>query len=73
MGFYFGMYSFTANKKYLILCLLIPYLIHGFYNFLDYPYHFIVVGMLTVYAIILHSQFKKMQWMKSKEKEIKRV
>ena len=73
MGFYFGMYAFTANKKYLILCLLIPYLIHGFYNFLDYPYHFIVVGMLTVYAIILHSQFKKMQWMKSKEKEIKRV
>ena len=73
MGFYFGMYSFTANKKYLIFCLLIPYLIHGFYNFLDYPYQFIVVGMLTVYAIILHSQFKKMQWMKSKEKEIKRV
>ena len=73
MGFYFGMYSFTANKKYLILCLLIPYLIHGFYNFLDYPYHFIVVGMLAVYASTLHFQFKKMQWMKSKEKEIKRV
>ena len=73
MGFYFGMYSFTANKKYLILCLLIPYLIHGFYNFLDYPYHFIVVGMLTIYAIALHSQFKKMQWMKNKENEIKKV
>jgi hypothetical protein len=38
-----------------------------------YLKNFIVVGMLTVYAIILHSQFKKMQWMKSKEKEIKRV
>ena len=73
MGFYFGMYSFTANKKYLILCLLIPYLIHGFYNFLDYPYHFIVVGMLTICAIALHSQFKKMQWMKNKENEIKKV
>jgi RsiW-degrading membrane proteinase PrsW (M82 family) len=73
MGFYFGMYSFTANKKYLILCLLIPYLIHGFYNFLDYPYHFIVVGMLTIYAIALHSHFKKLQSKKLKEVEIKKI
>jgi len=73
MGFYFGMYSFTANKKYLILCLLIPYLIHGFYNFLDYPYHFIVVGMLTIYTIALHSNFKKLQSKKLKEVEIKKI
>ena len=73
MGFYFGMYSFTANKKYLILCLLIPYLIHGFYNFLNYPYHFIVVGMLTIYAIALHSHFKKLQSKKLKEVEIKKI
>ena len=73
MGFYFGIYSFTANKKYLILCLLIPYLIHGFYNFLDYPYHFIVVGMLTIYAIALHSNFKKLQSEKLKEVEIKKI
>jgi len=56
MGFYFGMYAFTANKKYLVLCIFIPFFIRGFYNFLP-----------------LHSQFKKMQWMKSKEKEIKKV
>ena len=73
MGFYFGMYSFTANKKYLILCLLIPYLIHGFYNFLNHPYHFIVVGMLTIYAIALHSHFKKLQSEKLKEVEIKKI
>ena len=73
MGFYFGMYAFSANKKYLILCLLIPFIIHGFYNFLSYPYHFMVLGILVVYSIALHSQFKKMQWMKNKEKEIKKV
>ena len=73
MGFYFGIYSFTANKKYLILCLLIPYLIHGLYNFLDYPYHFIVVGMLTIYAIALHSNFKKLQSEKLKEVEVKKI
>ena len=73
MGFYFGMYTFTANKKYLILCLLVPFIIHGFYNFLPYPYHFMVLGILFVYSIALHSQFKKMQRMKDKEKEIKKI
>ena len=37
MGFYFGMYAFSANKKYLILSLIVPFLLHGFYNFFGYP------------------------------------
>ena len=73
MGFYFGMYAFTANKKYLVLCLFIPFVIHGFYNFLPHPSHFMVLGIVVIYSIVLHSQFKKMQWMKNKEKEIKKV
>ena len=73
MGFYFGMYAFTANKKYLVLCLFIPFIIHGFYNFLPHPSHFMVLGIVVIYSIALHSQFKKMQWMKNKEKEIKKV
>ena len=73
MGFYFGLYSFTAKHKYLILSLLIPYIAHGFYNFLDYPYHFIVIGMLTIYAIALHSNFKKLQSEKLKEVEVKKI
>jgi len=73
MGFYFGMYAFTANKKYLVLCVFIPFIIHGFYNFLPHPYHFMVLGIVVIYSIALHSQLKKMQWMKNKEKEIKKV
>ena len=73
MGFYFGMYAFTANKKYLVLCIFIPFIIHGFYNFLPHPSHFMVLGIVVIYSIALHSQFKKMQWMKNKEKEIKKV
>ena len=73
MGFYFGMYAFTANKKYLVLCLFIPFVIHGFYNFLPHPSHFMVLGIVVIYSIVLHSQFKKMQWKKNKEKEIKKV
>ena len=73
MGFYFGMYSFTANKKYLILCLLIPFVIHGLYNFLSYPYHFMILGILVIYTIVLHSNFKKYQKTKKVETEIKKI
>ena len=73
MGFYFGMYSFTANKKYLILCLLIPFIIHGLYNFLNYPYHFMILGVLTIYTVILHSNLKKLQESKKNEDEIKKI
>mgnify|MGYP001240049021 FL=1 len=73
MGFYFGMYTFTANKKYLILCLLIPFIIHGLYNFLSYPYHFMILGVLTIYTVILHSNLKKLQELKRNEGEIKKV
>ena len=73
MGFYFGMYSFTANKKYLVLCLLIPFIVHGFYNFLNYPYHFMILGIVTIYTIVLHSNMKKLQESKNKEGEIKKI
>ena len=73
MGFYFGMYSFTGNKKYLILCLLIPFIIHGLYNFISYPYHFMILGVLTIYTVILHSNLKKLQDSKRNEGEVKKV
>ena len=73
MGFFFGMYSFTANKKYLILCLLIPFLIHGFYNFLGYPYHYLIVIFALIYSFVLHSKLKKLQSSKNKEQEVKKI
>ena len=73
MGFYFGKYAFTAEKKYLVLSLLIPFLLHGFYNFLEYPFHFMIVGIMIVYAIILHSDLKKLQLKKNKEREEKKI
>ena len=73
MGFYFGKYAFTADKKYLVLSLLIPFLLHGFYNFLEYPFHYMIVGIMIVYAIILHSDLKKLQLRKNKEREVKKI
>ena len=50
-----------------------PFLLHGFYNFLEYPFHYMIVGIMIVYAIILHSDLKKLQLKKNKEKEIKKI
>ena len=73
MGFYFGKYAFTADKKYLVLSLLIPFLLHGFYNFLEYPFHYMIVGIMIIYATILHSDLKKLQLKKNKEREVKKI
>jgi len=75
MGFYFGLFAFTANKKYLVLSLITPYLLHGFYNFLVVysPVHYFVVTTMLVFAYILHGKLKLAQIKKKREKEIKRI
>ena len=73
MGFYFGKYAFTGDKKFLLLSLLIPFLMHGLYNFLDYPYSLIIVVILVIYSLILHSDLKKLQKSKKQEKDIKKI
>jgi len=73
MGFYFGYYVFKGGKKYLIAALAIPYLIHGFYNFVSYPFHYFIVVGILIYALILHSNLKMTQSEKKKEQEAKKI
>ena len=73
MGFFFGLYAFSARKKYLILSLLIPYLFHGFYNFVGSPYHLLIVGILLVISYMLHSELKKHQKTMSEESELEKM
>ena len=71
MGFYFGMYAFTAEKKYLVLSLLIPFLLHGSYNFLIMhpPFGLLILLGMLVCAFVLHSNLKKSQLKKKTENE----
>ena len=73
MGFFFGIYAFSLKKKYLILCLLIPYLFHGFYNFVSEPYHLLIVGIMLVFSYILHSELKKHQKTMNEESELEKM
>jgi RsiW-degrading membrane proteinase PrsW (M82 family) len=69
MGGYFGLYAFSGKKKYLILSLILPYLFHGFYNFLGWPNMLIIIGILIVYSLVLHSNLRTLQLAKKKEHE----
>ena len=73
MGYYFGLYAFSGKKKYLILSLILPYLFHGFYNFLGWPNMLVIIGILIVYSLALHSNLRTLQLAKKKEQEIKKV
>ncbi len=73
MGYYFGMYAFTGNKKFLLLSLLFPYLFHGFYNYLIYPSSMIIIVILIIYSLYLHKVLKNRQRKKRKEYEKKKI
>ena len=73
MGYYFGMYAFSGNKKFLILSLILPYLFHGFYNFLVWPYPMTIIGILVLFSFYLHNELKQKQKLKRNEKETKRI
>ena len=73
MGYYFGMYAFTGERKYLTLSLVLPFLFHGFYNYLSWPNLMIIIIILLIFSLHLHSKFKKKQLLKKKEKELKKI
>ena len=76
MGFYFGQYAFSANKKYLGLAIIVPIIFHGSYNFMcDYNWYYAVsiVAVGFIFALLLHRNLKLYQKGKRKEHEEKKV
>ena len=74
MGFYFGMYAFVSGGKNLSLALIVPYIIHGSYNFLvSFPnYYFLGVLLIAfIFSIFLYKNVRQSQKLKNKEHEEK--
>ena len=74
MGFYFGMYAFVSGGKNLSLALIVPYIIHGSYNFLvSFPnYYFLGVLLIAlIFSIFLYKNVRESQKLKNKEHEEK--
>jgi RsiW-degrading membrane proteinase PrsW (M82 family) len=74
MGYFFMKYSFVKKQNNLFLCMFVPFLLHGFYNFFAADY-FIVSFLLIVISWIvvlrMFSRLKKSQKTKKREYEKK--
>ena len=74
MGYYFMKYSFVKRQNNLFLCMFMPFLLHGFYNFFVAD-HFVVSFLLIVISWIVvltaFSRLKKSQKKKKREYEKK--
>ena len=75
MGFYFGMYAFSAENKFLYRSLYVPYTLHGIYNYLTVysPLNILIIFIMIGFALYLHKELKTLQKKKKNEKELKRI
>jgi len=74
MGYYFMKYSYVSKKNNLALCMIVPILLHGSYNFFAHSY-FIVSLLIVIISwfilLISFSKLKKAQKSKKREYEKK--
>jgi len=74
MGFYFALYSFIGDRKYIGYALVMPLLFHGSYNFLlsfNGIYAQAIVVLAIIFCFFLHKVAKQHQSNKNKEHEDK--
>ena len=74
MGYFFMKYSYVSKQKNLFLSFLIPYLLHGFYNYFITSYFMISLGVIIVSWIIgmkLYVDIWQKQKLKTSEYEPK--
>ena len=73
MGYFFGLYSFTHSRQFLIKSIIFPIGIHATYNFLtsyDFFFLYFLVAVM-IYARGLHTEFAELQAKKAREDETK--
>ena len=72
MGFYLGKYVFTGDKKFLSYSFFVPFLMHGIYNYYV-EFGVLIVIVQLIFALKLHNELKKLQLLKKKEVEPKKI
>ena len=72
MGFYLGKYVFTGDKKFLSYSFFVPFLMHGIYNYYV-EFGVLIVIVQLIFALRLHKELKKLQLLKKKEPETKKI
>ncbi len=74
MGYFFMKYSFISKQNNLALCMIVPILLHGSYNFFAHTYFIVSLLIVIVsWVVVLRSfsRLKKSQKTKKREYEKK--
>jgi len=74
MGYFFMKYAFIKKENNLALCMIVPILLHGAYNYFAYNFFIIALLIVIISWIVLiraFSRLKKSQRRKRKEYEKK--
>ena len=74
MGYFFMKYAFIKKENNLALCMIVPILLHGAYNYFAYNFFIIALLIVIISWIVLikaFSRLKKSQKKKRKEYEKK--
>ena len=70
MGYFFMQYSYVSKKNNLALCMIVPILLHGSYNFFAHSYFIVSLLIVIISWIILLISFSKLKKaQKSKKRE----
>ena len=76
MGFYFGLYVFRGGEKYIIYSLVIPIIVHGFYNYIagiNFLILIFYVIILGIFVYNLHGIYRLEQLKKINEHESRKI
>ena len=74
MGYFFMKFCFEKKQSNLFLCILVPFLLHGFYNFFAEGYIVVSLLLIIISWIVLirvFARLKKSQKTKTTEYEKK--
>ena len=70
MGYFFMKYAFIKKENNLALCMIVPILLHGAYNYFAYQffYHSLLIVIIS-WIVLLRAFFKIKKISKKKRKE----
>ncbi len=68
MGYFFMKYSFISKQNNLALCMIVPILLHGSYNFFAHTYFIVSLLIVIISWVVLLRSFSRLRKSQKKKK-----
>jgi len=68
MGYFFMKYSFVKKQNNLALCMIVPILLHGSYNFFAHTYFIVSLSVVIISLVVVLGSFSRLKKSQKKKK-----